>query len=248
MAHPTPRGRDGGAKRLAHDHLLAVRFGELVGIMAGDPARPGVDQRHDRKLHQIEALDQAVEQPKLGRMDDVLRVVEDHAFEPAPRRFLVGAQGGPDGVEAAGLGGRAVRASDHLPEAGIRDRLDRRDGLGIVGIAADVEAVIVVVERAQGVLEHAPDHLALVPGGNEYRERPGGRRWRQARDAGAPHARPQQAAEPHGEPDQVDEEVARAEDDEAGSREQADLAHQQGARVQQRPAPVHPAPPNRRAE
>ena len=37
--------RDCGADGLAHDELLDVRLGELVAIMAADPARMRVDQR-----------------------------------------------------------------------------------------------------------------------------------------------------------------------------------------------------------
>jgi hypothetical protein len=38
-AQPTPAD----AEPLAHHHLLAMRFGELIRVMAADPARPGVD-------------------------------------------------------------------------------------------------------------------------------------------------------------------------------------------------------------
>jgi len=83
--------RHGGAQRLAHDQLLAMRLGELVRVMRADPSRASVDQRHDRKLDEIVALDQPIEHAELGRVDDVLGVVQHHRLEPAAERGLVGA-------------------------------------------------------------------------------------------------------------------------------------------------------------
>ena len=65
-----------------------MRFRELVGIMRADPPRLGIDQRQDRKLDEVEALDQGGEDSKLGRMNDVLRIVENDGLEPAALRRL----------------------------------------------------------------------------------------------------------------------------------------------------------------
>lgn len=178
-------------------------------------------------------------------MDHVLRVVQHDALEAAAIGRLVGAQGSPDRVEAAGLGGRSGSRADHRADARAVERGDGGDRVGIIGVAADVKAVIVVIEGAHAIVEHAADHLALLPGGHEDGDRARFGGGRQAGDIGAAHPQPQTTPQPQRDPDQVDEKVAGAEDQEPDGGEQADLAHEQGARVQQRPAPIHPAPPNR---
>jgi len=69
--------RDRGADRLAHHQFLDVRFGELVAIMAADPARIGVGQRQDWQLDHARTIDQPVENLELKGVNDILGIVED---------------------------------------------------------------------------------------------------------------------------------------------------------------------------
>ena len=71
--------------------------------------------------------------------------------------------GGRPGARADRPAGRAVVAGD------ARDRRDRR---GIVGIGADVDPVVGMVEPRERVAQHRADHRRLVPGRNEHREAP----------------------------------------------------------------------------
>ena len=47
---------------LAHHQFLHMRFGKLVGVVAANPARVRIDQRHDRQLHQSGIFDETIEQ------------------------------------------------------------------------------------------------------------------------------------------------------------------------------------------
>ena len=55
------RQRDRRADRFAHHQFLGMCFGELVAIMAADPARRPIDQRQHRQLDDSGAIDQPVE-------------------------------------------------------------------------------------------------------------------------------------------------------------------------------------------
>ena len=111
---PGDRTADAGERNrradgFAHDQFLDVRLGELVAIMAADPARIGIGQRQHRQLDHRCAFDQAIEDLELERVDHVLGVVEHHRLGRAAGRSLIGDQRVVQMVEAVGLGRRPVR-------------------------------------------------------------------------------------------------------------------------------------------
>ena len=226
----------GGAQGLPHDQLLAVGFGELVGIMAADPARLRVDQRHDRELDEIPALAERREDARRERVDDVLRIVEHNGGEAADFVPLRLDEGAPQDIEALRLGGGAVLRADDEAEAGIGDGADGGDGRGVVGIAADEQADVFGRPGGEGAAEHGADHLRLVPGGDEDGQRAGPERRRQIGDG---ERRLAALAQLQADPEQVDDKVADAEQQEPCRREQPRFPQDEKQDAGQRPHHVH---------
>jgi hypothetical protein len=65
----------------------------------------------------------------------------------------------------------AENAADH-PNTSVRarHRLHRLDGRGIIGIDADIDAIIVMIEAAERGSQHLADHRRFVPCTNEQRD------------------------------------------------------------------------------
>lgn len=78
-------------------------LGELVAIMAGDPARVRIDQRQHRQLDDGGAIDQPVEDSELEWMDDILGIMQHHRLGRAPGRQLLGDQRIVEMIETMGL-------------------------------------------------------------------------------------------------------------------------------------------------
>ena len=112
------------------------------------------------------------EDPEFERVDDVLGIVEDDPQRREPFRRFVAKQRTPQRVEAIRLGGRPRRAADHQPYAGIllRNLRDGGDRRRIIGIGADIDRIIGMIEPAQRGAQHPADHLRLIPRRDEYRD------------------------------------------------------------------------------
>jgi len=218
------RGRQARADRLAHDHLLAVRFQEFVDIAPGDPPGRLVDQRDDRKLDEREAVDQRIEQSELAGMDDIFRIVEHDSLEKA-LGGLVAAHRRPQPIEAIGLVGRTVdRADDHpnISTFVVTNDVNRRP---VIWIASHVNHMVVTGEGFRRAVEHLSNDIGFAPCRNEDREASRRDRIRQARDATAlvsrHHHKPSRATS---YPYEIDEKIADAKNKQAASRKQGQLA------------------------
>ena len=98
-------------------------------------------------------------------MDQVFGVVHHHDAEAHVVPRLVVLHALVDPVEAVALGGGSVvRAGDHV-DARMAARLlgDGADGGSVVGIDADKEVVVPVLDGRQIVLQHAADDGVFVP-------------------------------------------------------------------------------------
>ena len=142
-------------------------------------------------------------------MDQIFGVVHHHDAETHVVTHLVVFHPLIDPVEAVALGsGPVMRAGSHV-DARMAARLlcYRANGGSIVGIDADKEVIIAVLDGRQIVLQHAADHGVLVP--QAVRKR----RW----DAAAAPAesdgrRPWKAEAAGRKPDQRDKQVIQTAD------------------------------------
>jgi len=234
----------------ANDQFLAVRLGELVAIMAADPRRARAFRRHDGNLdHRMIGQPVAIERD-LGRVDAVLRIVEDDGGEAQPLAPLILAKRIPQPVEIVPLGRRTVGVADDEPHPRVARR-ERRGGKqrgGIVGIAADIEADRLAIPGAERVDQRVGQDIGLVPCGHENRE-----------DAAQP--RPDRTARrtpgdaaPDPEPQAVEQQVVETHDEDADCREEhqfvADALHQPfdpcGRLIHRRTRPPAPTSISRR--
>ena len=149
-----------------------MRFGELVEIMAADPARRRIDQRDDRQLNHRQSGDQAVEDAQLAGIDDVFGVVEDDRLEAHRRCLLMGGDRAPQRIEAIGLGRRARTVDDGYRDTRVADRGNRVKGRPVVGIGADEYPEARIVEPRGQVAEHRADDRRLVPRRDDDRHPP----------------------------------------------------------------------------
>jgi len=136
-------------QRLAHRHVLAVVLGELVDVVAGGEAGPLRGVGVDRNLDQILGRQQVVEQAQFQRRDDVFGVMQDETGEFDPGVGFEAQDGVDDVVQAVGLAGGAGARADHLVHVGVvqAHRVHVRLGLRIVGVGADEDLVVLVVQR-----------------------------------------------------------------------------------------------------
>ncbi len=160
-------------------------------------------------------------------MDDILGVVQHYRLEAQPLLPLVREHRLPNPVEAVGLRRAAGHGPHHQTHSGIADGANAGDRLRIVGIAADIDAIAVVLQRGERAPQHVADHVRFVPGGHEdghpagtgRRLQPVGRRALEPLiDGSAPPERPR-------DPDQVNGKVAEPEHEKAAGGEQGHLAH-----------------------
>ena len=152
-----------------------MRLGKFIGIMPADQAGRAIDQRAHRDLDEIMVAQPAAIDLKLGRMHDILGIMQHDCIEAPALPRLVTGHCLPDAVEAIGLRAWARRGHRHEPQTRIARRsMPRRiGGRRVVGIDADIEPVIVIRPARQAVRYHVADHLGLIPGGNENGIAPG---------------------------------------------------------------------------
>jgi hypothetical protein len=138
-------GRHRGAHGLAHHHLLAMRLREFTAIMTRDECRgePVAAHGHcmDGNLDERETFDQHIVQGQFVGVDDILGVMQHHRLYRRAVCLFVGEHRLPDPVETARLGRRPRSVADDEADVRIVPRrpLDRRDRLGIIGVASDIE-------------------------------------------------------------------------------------------------------------
>ncbi len=171
-------GADAGAghlagQRLAHRHVLAVVLGELVDVVARGEAGPFRGVGVDRDLDQVLGRQQVVEQAQLQRRDHVFGVMQDEAGELDAGVGLEAQDGVDDVVQAVGLAGGPGARADHLVHVGVvqAHRVDVRLGLRVVGVGADEDLVVFVVQGGGRQARHLAHHADLVPGRHHDRQR-----------------------------------------------------------------------------
>ncbi len=84
-----------------------MRLGELVAIMARNPARPGRDQWQHRQLDERETRRELADQPQRIGMHDILGIVQHDSERLTPLRLFPMLERGPELIEAIGLGRRS---------------------------------------------------------------------------------------------------------------------------------------------
>ncbi len=142
--------RDRRADGLADDQLLDVRLGELVAIMPLIQREFGSTSGSTGSWIDRRPIDQAVENPQLVAVHDVLGVVEDDGLRAcAAYRSLEGDQRVVEMVEAIRLGRRAVGFDLDRIDPVIDDAGNGRRGRRVVAIMADEDPIIVIVEPLQ---------------------------------------------------------------------------------------------------
>jgi hypothetical protein len=94
MAQPTPASGIDAPTASRTTQLLAMGFGELVAIMAGNPVAAMIGERHHRQLHHARFRSQPVKQLEFQRVDEVLGVVEHDCPSLPPACRLVPQQEG----------------------------------------------------------------------------------------------------------------------------------------------------------
>jgi hypothetical protein len=98
-------------------------------------------------------------------MDHVFGVLQREDGIPLAGLLLLHLDGFDDPVEAVGLAGGAIVGADDLVHPGAVEGGARDLHLGgvVVGIGADEDIVVGVVQAGAGGLQHGADHRALVP-------------------------------------------------------------------------------------
>jgi hypothetical protein len=173
-------------------------------------------------LHEVKALDAAREDAEFLGGHQIFGIVQDHGLRARAGLRLIAQQRLPQAIEAIGLGGRPGGRPDHQPHAGTGNGLHCGDRRGIIGVAANVEAVIALSPGGERRAEHVADNCGFVPGGDEDGERAPLPRRGQVGDGRLAAA---QAGKGESDPDCVHHSVARAEDDKPRRGEQRRLAH-----------------------
>ena len=138
------RRRNAAGKRIANHHRLAMALGELVRIMAADPAGMALRQGQHGKLDEGVILDSPVEQADGGRINDIFRVVEHHHPVGLPATPLVQFDRAIETIETIGLGRRTVALKNDEPQPRIAARPSdcRFQRRRIVAIDPDIDSQI----------------------------------------------------------------------------------------------------------
>jgi hypothetical protein len=150
-----------------------VVFGELVQVGVAGEFGEGAFVGDDGKLDEVVLGDKAVVNLEGERVDDVFGVMEDEDFVALASLLLVELDGFDDPVEAVCLaGGAGVGADDAMDVGAVEGGAgDLHLGGFIVGIAADEDVVVGVVEPVGGGLEHGADDGGFIPGRDEDGDR-----------------------------------------------------------------------------
>ena len=173
VAHPGARAGDQAGDAFAHHHLLGVALGEVVLVGAADPAALVLLQAEHRQLDEVPAVDEEIEGLQFQGVDHVLGVVQHEPRERPPGDRLLGQDGPEDPVQAVGLAGRpGVGHLDpaHAPVAA-GDPVHFRLGLLVVGVGADEDRVVLVLQAGLGGLQHPRDDAEFLPGRHHDGER-----------------------------------------------------------------------------
>ncbi|MNI14292.1 hypothetical protein D3C73_675500 [compost metagenome] len=140
-------------------------LGELVDVVPGSEAMPFRRVGIDRNLDQVLGRQQVVEQAQLHGRNHVLGIVQDEAGE-LDLCIVFKAQDGVDHVvQAVSLAGRTGTGAHHFVHVGIMQahRIDVGLGLGVVGVGADENLIVLVVDGRGGQARHFTDHADFVP-------------------------------------------------------------------------------------
>jgi hypothetical protein len=151
--------------------VLGLVFGELVAVDAVGEVAEGRAQREHGNLDHAVAVHGVADAAQLLGMDDVFGVVHRHDIEADRVLPLVAQHALVDPVQAVGFrSGTVVRAEGqvYLGEARLGPA-DRRHSGAVVGVGADEERVVPVLDGSHVVLEHLADDAVLVPQGKEDR-------------------------------------------------------------------------------
>lgn len=196
-----------------------MRFVKFLAVMAAEMATletvRALDDRLHRQLRESRAArDRDIQQSEPCGIDEILRIVENDHRETFAHAPFVGAQRTIEAVEAIGLGLGPVAIMDHDPQPVVSRRRVHRGSyrLGIVAIAADIDAQIRLRPGREHVRERFTDDGGFGPGRDENRR------------AAAQPARAQfiaietrslcPAVQPEPQPDQIDRDVVDRPDQE----------------------------------
>ena len=141
-------------------------FGELIDVMTCREPVPLGGEGVDRYLNHVLVGQQVVEQPQLHRRDDILGVMQDETGELDPRIALEAQDRVDDVVQAVGLAGGAGAGTDDFVNVGIMQahRIDIGLGLRVVGVGADKNLVVLVIEGGGCQARHLANDAHFVPG------------------------------------------------------------------------------------
>ncbi|MNF37276.1 hypothetical protein D3C84_181930 [compost metagenome] len=141
-------------------------FRELVDVMAGGKASPLGGEGVDGNLDQVLGRQQVVEQAQFHGRYDVFGVMQDEAGKLDLGIGLEAQDRVDHIVQAIGLAGGAGTRAHHLVHIGVvlAHRVHIGLGLRVVGVGADKNLVILVVDGRGGQACHLTHHAHLVPG------------------------------------------------------------------------------------
>ncbi|MNZ41017.1 hypothetical protein D3C78_585550 [compost metagenome] len=159
-------------QRFADDDVLAVVLGELVHVVPGGEAFPLRRIGVHRDLDHVLGGQQVVEQPQLHGRDNVLGVMQDEACELDTCVVLEAQDGIDDVVQAVSLAGGAGAGADHLVHVGVVQAhgIDVGLGLRVVGVGADKDLVVFVVDGRGRQARHFTHHAHFVPSRDHDRQ------------------------------------------------------------------------------
>jgi len=149
----------------ADDNVLAMVFGKFVNVVPGGEAMPFWCVRVNRNLNQVFVRQQIVEQAQLHRRNHVLGIVQDEPGKLDFRLAFKTQDRVDDVVQTVGLTGRAGAGAHHFMYVGIvlADRVDVRLRVRVVGIGADENLIILVVDGRGCQPRHFTDHADFIP-------------------------------------------------------------------------------------
>ncbi|MNZ76348.1 hypothetical protein D3C78_948510 [compost metagenome] len=141
-------------------------FSELVDVVTGSEPFPLRREGVYRDLDHVLVGQQVVVQAQLHRRDDILGVMQDETGELDLRLALKTQKGVDDIVQAVGFAGWAGAGADHLMHIGVvqAHRIDIGLGLRVVGVGADEDLVIFIIDGRGGQACHLAYHADFVPG------------------------------------------------------------------------------------
>ena len=168
-AEPAPDAGagDAAAEDFPDHHVLVVVLGEFVHVMGAGQLVPVRRLEGDhRELHHVLSGDQVIEKLDGQRVHDVLGVLHDEDGELHVVLLLEVLDPHVDPVQAVGLAGGAGVAADDAVDV-VVDLAQARHlplGVEVVGVGADEDVEVGIVEGVDRVVDHVEDDVRLVPG------------------------------------------------------------------------------------